>query len=298
MTATGIFSYYYFHYSRMIEAELKAGVFSNATLLYAAPRPVTSAKQITGEEIAAYLRRCGYSTSNTSRMGWYRVRPDAIEINPGPDAYDPEGAVIKIAGGQVTQIISLRDHTERTQYLLEPELITNLFDKKREKRRIVRLRRYSQGDGERGAVGRGQTFFSARRLRSDRHRARGVARCEGSTSGWKALRRSPSNWRARCGSGTERGWRRKIPETLITLHLEQKLTKQQIFEYYANSIYLGNQGSFSIHGFGEGAQVYFGKDLSKITLPEAAMLAGLIQSPGGRNPFRHPDGPWRAAIWC
>ena len=89
--------------------------------------------------------------------------------------------------------------------------------------------------------------------------------------------------------GTERGWRRKIPETLITMQLEQKLTKQQIFEYYANSIYLGNQGSFSIHGFGEGSQVYLGKELSKITLTEAAMLAGLIQSPGGRNPFTHPD---------
>ena len=41
-----------------------------------------------GEEIAAYLRQCGYSESNSSRAGWYHVRPDAIEINPGPDAYD------------------------------------------------------------------------------------------------------------------------------------------------------------------------------------------------------------------
>ena len=70
-------------------------------------------------------------------MGWFLVRSDGVEINPGPDAYDPEGAVIKVAAGHVTQIISLRDHTERTQYLLEPELISNLYDKKREKRRIV-----------------------------------------------------------------------------------------------------------------------------------------------------------------
>jgi penicillin-binding protein 1B len=89
--------------------------------------------------------------------------------------------------------------------------------------------------------------------------------------------------------GTERGWRRKIPETLITLHLEQKLTKQQIFEYYANAIYLGHQGSFSIHGFGEASQVYLGKDLSKVTLADAALLAGLIQSPQSRNPFKYPD---------
>ena len=65
------------------------------------------------------------------------MRPDAIEINPGPDAYDTEGAVIKIHGGHITQIISLRDQTERTEFQLEPELITNLFDRKREKRRIV-----------------------------------------------------------------------------------------------------------------------------------------------------------------
>ena len=70
--------------------------------------------------------------------------------------------------------------------------------------------------------------------------------------------------------------------------MEQKLTKPQIFEFYANSIYLGNQGSFSINGFGEGALAYFGKDLSEVTLPEAAMLAGLPQS-GRWNPFRFPE---------
>src|SRR5207302_6884216 len=87
--------------------------------------------------------------------------------------------------------------------------------------------------------------------------------------------------------GPERGWRRKIPESLITLHLEQKLTKQQIFEYYANSIDIGHQGSFWIRGFGQGAQVYFGKDISQITLPEAALLAGLPKGPAPYDPFRN-----------
>ena len=89
--------------------------------------------------------------------------------------------------------------------------------------------------------------------------------------------------------GPERTWRRKIPEILITLHLEHKLTKEKIFEYYANSVYLGNVGSFSINGFGEGAEAYFGHDLKQITLPEAALLAGLINSPHRRNPFFYPE---------
>ena len=79
--------------------------------------------------------------------------------------------------------------------------------------------------------------------------------------------------------GPERGWRRKIPETLITLHLEHTLTKQQIFEDYANSIYLGHLGSFSIHGFGKASRLYLGKDLSQVTLADAALLAGMIQAP-------------------
>jgi penicillin-binding protein 1B len=286
--AIGVFSYYYLQYSRIIDAELRAGPFSNATLLYAAPRPVIVGEEIKGEDIAAYLRRCGYSASSTSRMGWYLIRPDAIEVNPGPEAYDREGAVIKIAGGQVTQIISMRDHTERTQYLLEPELISNLYDKKREKRRIVAFDDIPKVMVNAVLAAEDKHFFShagfdpigiaraaLRDLRDDK-------RLEGASTVSQQLARTL--W-----LGTERGWRRKIPETLITMQLEQKLTKQQIFYYYANSIYLGNQGSFSIHGFGEGSQVYLGKELSKITLPEAAMLAGLIQSPGGRNPFSHPE---------
>ena len=283
-----VFSYYYIRYSRMIEGELRAGPFANATLLYAAPHPVAIGEETTGEDIATYLRRCGYSESSTNRMGWYRVRPDAVEINPGPDAYDPEGAVIKIQKGKVSQIISLRDHTERTQYLMEPELVSNLYDKKREKRRIkafddipkVMLNAVLAAEDKHFFLHAG--FDPIGIMRAAWRDVFDQSRLEGASTISQQLARTL--W-----LGTERGWRRKIPETLITMQLEHKLTKQQIFYYYANSIYLGNQGSFSIHGFGEGAQVYLGKDLSKVTVQDAALLAGLIQSPGGRNPFIHPD---------
>ena len=288
MAATGVFSYFSFHYSRLTDAELRAGVFSNATLLYAAPRQVNLGEEITREDIEAYLKRSGYSSQNTNRMGWYLVRPDGVEINPGPDSYDPEGGVIKIAGGHVTQIISLRDHTERTQFLMEPELISNLYDKKREKRRIVAFDDIPKVMVNALLAAEDKHFFQHAGfdpigiMRAAWRDLTDSGRLEGASTITQQLARTLL-------LGTERGWRRKVPETMITMQLEQKLTKQQIFYYYANSIYLGNQGSFSIHGFGEGSQVYLGKDLSKITLPEAAMLAGLIQSPGSRNPFSHPD---------
>ncbi len=64
---------------------------------------------------------------------------------------------------------------------------------------------------------------------------------------------------------TDRTWRRKVAETMVALELEHRFNKQQIFELYANEIYLGNRGSFAIHGFGEASLAYFNKDLREVT---------------------------------
>ena len=284
----GTFTYYYGKYARIIEDKLKNGPFANTSMLYAAPQPVAVGDQTQPEELADYLRRAGYTESNRNRLGWYHVRPDAVEINPGPDAYETEGAVIKVERGVVSHIISLRDQTERTQYNLEPEPITNLFDQKREKRRIVRYADIPKVMVNAVLSAEDKHFFQhagfdpmgiLRAILIDIKDRRGT---QGASTLTQQLARTL--W-----LGPERGWRRKIPETLITLHLERQLTKEQIFEDYANAIYLGHQGSFSIHGFGEAASVYLAKDLNAVTAADAALIAGLIQSPIGRNPFRYPD---------
>ena len=64
---------------------------------------------------------------------------------------------------------------------------------------------------------------------------------------------------------------------MITMQLEQKLTKQQIFEFYCNQVDLGRRGSFMIRGFGEASQAYFGKDIKSLTVPEAATLAAMLK---------------------
>jgi penicillin-binding protein 1B len=86
----------------------------------------------------------------------------------------------------------------------------------------------------------------------------------------------------------QKRWRRKFSELMITTILEQRLSKEQIFELYANSVYLGRRDTFNINGFGEAAQAYFGTEISRLTLPQAALVAGLIQRPTYFNPFRYP----------
>ncbi|HEV2687477.1 MAG TPA: PBP1A family penicillin-binding protein, partial [Bryobacteraceae bacterium] len=87
----------------------------------------------------------------------------------------------------------------------------------------------------------------------------------------------------------EKTAKRKLIEMLIAEELEQKFTKQQIFEFYANWVNLGQRGSFAISGFAEAARSYFNKDLKDITLPEAALIAGIIQGPSRLSPYRHPE---------
>src|SRR5438445_565771 len=76
---------------------------------------------------------------------------------------------------------------------------------------------------------------------------------------------------------------------LEAYELEQKFSKQQIFEFYANRVDLGQRGSFTISGFAEASRAYFNKDLKDISVAEAALIAGLIQAPSYLSPYRHPE---------
>ena len=87
----------------------------------------------------------------------------------------------------------------------------------------------------------------------------------------------------------EKHFKRKIIQTAIAFQLENHYTKKQIFTIYANEIPLGQRGSFAIDGFGEAAQAYFGKNIRDLTLPECALLAGMIQGPSRLSPYRYPQ---------
>lgn len=84
----------------------------------------------------------------------------------------------------------------------------------------------------------------------------------------------------------EKTLRRKLLEQLMAVVLERRLTKDQILELYLNEVYLGQRGSFAIHGVPEGARMFFGKDIANLTLAEAATMAGAIQSPHAYSPVR------------
>jgi len=78
---------------------------------------------------------------------------------------------------------------------------------------------------------------------------------------------------------------RKAQEILLALQIERRFTKDQIFELYANQIYLGH----GTYGFEAGAEFYFSKHVRDLTLPEAAMLAALPKGPEAYSPIKYPE---------
>jgi len=89
----------------------------------------------------------------------------------------------------------------------------------------------------------------------------------------------------------ERTVTRKLQEIVLALWLEHKYSKREILELYLNRVYFG-AGAYGIEG---ASQRYFGKSARHLTLPEAAMLAGLVQAPSRLAPNHNPQGAERRA---
>ena len=289
VSVTVLFSYFYIKYDRIIEKRFRTPIFANSAKIYALPKVVRDGEKIQAKEIAAELRRAGYSdTEDGSKLGSFRLSKDGIEITPGAESYhSPEAARITIHDGVVDQISS--NGNDLSAYELEPQLVTALFDaEQRSKREVVKYSDIPPVMMQAVLAIEDRRFFEH--------------------SGVNFLRMAEATWidvvkgRHEQGGSTltmqlsrgffltpEKTIKRKLTEMLIAEELEQKFSKQQIFEFYANWVDLGQRGSFAISGFAEASKAYFNKDLKDITLPEAALLAGLIQRPSYLSPYRHPE---------
>ncbi len=294
LVGTGVFVYYYVRFARIIDARLSGDVFNNASLIFAAPAPVLVGQAATPAEIAAHLRRAGYALGEgSSGVGSYKVEASRLEIHPGPacffrdEAVQAGPAVLEFRDGRIASITALNRTAVLESYLLEPEIVTTLFDRSRTKRRLVHYHEIPKVLVDAVLATEDHRFFSHHGVNFYRILAAAVAdiRAEERVQGGSTLTMQLAR---NFFLTPHRTIRRKVAEIFLALLLEQRLSKEQIFELYANQIYLGQRGSFSIYGFGEGASDYFNKDVSSLTLPEASLLAGLIRGPNLYSPYRYP----------
>ncbi len=284
-----VYNHYYWKYRGIIERRMDGGAFDRTARFLSVPRQISVGDPGSAQAMAKNLRSAEYTGSEDNKVGWYDVRPDAIEVHPGSlSHFDPEPARIEIEEGRVRRIVSLDTGGDLSGYRLEPELITNQFDQERSKRRLFKF-----GDLPSHLV---DAVIAIEDRRFYRHSGIDYLRTAG------AAIEGLVNWRRPRGTSTlsqqlarnffltrEVTIRRKVAEAMIAVQLEDRLTKEEIFENYANQVFMGYQSSFNIHGFGEAARVFFDKDVRDVTLAEAALLAGMPQGPSMLNPYRYED---------
>jgi penicillin-binding protein 1B len=288
-----VFGYYYVTYRHVVDQRLKQPIFANTAKIYAAPREVRPGQKLNERLIANELHEAGYSTdgaSQVSQLGTYSTSAHAITVRPGPQSYhSQDSATIRVDSGFVVSINDARDQP-LSSYELEPLLITGLSDDpNRTKRRLIAYDEIPQNLVQAVLAIEDRRFFEHGGVNYVSmaswawHDLIGDRKVRGGAS---TLTMQLAKLLIVADTGTIQY---KISQIAVAFQLEERFSKKQIFEMYANQINLGQRGSFSIDGFGEASQTYFGKDMRQLDMAECAFLAGIIQRPSYFNPFRHPE---------
>ena len=249
------------------------------------------------EEFKDKLRRLGYRETQTppKNQGEYRYRqaPPVLQIYLHDFVYPAEAfkgfpVRISLQGSFINKIENDATGEEMFSLELEPELVTGLYDRTWQERRVVKLaevpplvvKAILAIEDERFYQHHGIDPVSVMRAVWVNVRSGGVVQ-GGSTLTQQLMKNF--------FLGDERTLKRKIKEALMALVAERKYTKAEILENYLNEIYLGQRGSQGIYGVSEAAQFYFSKPLNELTVGEAALLAGLIRAPNRLSPYRSVD---------
>ncbi len=263
--------------------------------VYAEPVTIYPGLDVSAHHIRDRLLRLGYGPVTTAprRPGEFRWSDDRLELYLQDFVY-PDRAVegfpvaADLQDHRVVRLVRLPDSIPLTSVDLEPEVIAGLFDENWEGRRLVRL-----GDVPPALTDAVLAVEDARFYEHWGIDLRSVARAlwtdlkEGEfTQGGSTLTQQlVKNFYLT----QERTLYRKITEAIMAVMLEARYDKRAILEAYLNEIYLGQRGEMGVYGVGEASRLYFGKDVGRLTLPEAALLAGMIRSPRAYNPQSDPD---------
>jgi len=294
----GVLIYYWTIFSHRIDNLLRGEVYTRSAGIYAAPKQLHVGETLSQSDLLAYLKRAAYvekGQQGETARGHFVVGDSVLEIEPGLDSsvdgrpqFDRLRVQFSRNGKSISSITDLDNNGKRDRAQLEPELISSVTGRERAKRKVIGFNDLPPHLIKAITVTEDRSFFEhygvnirgilralIRRYDSDPNSP--IARQGGSSITQQLVKNlllSP-----------ERTLRRKLAEAYMSIILETRLSKEQIFSLYCNQVYLGQQAGFSINGFGEAADAYFNKDVTNLTLSESAFLSGLIRSPNRYNPY-------------
>lgn len=298
--------YYYVSFAYLIDARLEGARERVLPRIFARPLELRRGQILTEAELVTRLNELGYTRRGApEKPGEFAADAEAVAFRPRAAENGPRlvraifqgGARNKGSADRIARLES--DGKPANRLELEAPLLTALASGERAKRRPVELsaipphvvnavlaiedRRYYQHPGV-DPIGIVRAILT--------NLAGTSAYVSGASTITQQVVRNVfipqfAGWtlqRAR-----EQSIRRKLFEQFVALILNTRASKDEILELYLNDMPLGQRGSFAIVGIAEASKLFFEKDVSNLTVSEAATLAGVLQAPSALSPFKNPD---------
>jgi penicillin-binding protein 1B len=292
--------YYYVEFSRLLDERLAGERDRTMPRVWARPFELRVGQALTEAELIERLNDLGYAQRpRADAPGEFSVQPAVVSLTARGGQWHSRmvrvgfaapvaKASTRPAGGRV-EALEVAGTGRVPAVLVEPPLLTALSAAGREKRRKVPLDRIPKVAREAVLAIEDRRFYEHPGVDAIRTFGAILTNIKGEKPYLEGGSTLTQQLVKNSFLTREKTDKRKLQEQFLALVLERRLTKDEILELYLNEVYLGQRGSFAIHGVAEASRLVFGKDVTNLSLAEAATIAGLIQSPPAYSPFRNPE---------
>jgi len=287
------FSIYVIRLDTVIRNKFEGQRWDIPAKVFARPLEIYTNASISQANFTQELNMLGYKSSDSyTKPGSYVNQGSSMYVHTRGfdfgDSSEPEQVLeVTFSADQVTDVRATKPSSTGIARL-EPMLIGGIYPQHNEDRVLIKLNKVPKTLIEALIATEDRNFYNHHGL-SIRGTARalvsnvtGGKRQGGSTLTQQLVKNfylSP-----------ERTLKRKVNEALMSLLLEFHYNKDEILEAYLNEVNLGQNGNYSINGYGLASQFYFGLPLRELNLAQQAYLVGLVQGPSLYNPWRNPEG--------
>ena len=287
------FSIYLIRLDNIIRDKFEGNRWDIPAKVFARPLEIYANAPIDQADFKQELNLLGYKNSDTyTKSGHYVVQGETMYVHTRGfdfgDSVDPEQILqVSFANNQVTEVKATKPSNTGIARL-EPILIGGIYPQHNEDRVLIKLNKVPKPLIQALIATEDRNFYHHYGI-SFRGTARAVVSniTGGKRQGGSTLTQQlVKNFYLT----PERTLKRKVNEALMALLLEFHYDKDEILEAYLNEVNLGQNGNYSVNGYGLASQFYFGLPLSELSIAQQAYLVGLVQGPTLYNPWKNPEG--------
>jgi penicillin-binding protein 1B len=298
LAVVGTLSYWWVTFSGPIDARLHGERDRVLPRVFARPLELYRGQAIGDRQLVDRLNDLGYAQrARVEKPGEFAIGRGTIVLLPRDGAARgrlvratfevPKTSAVALPSGRISDLRV--DDVATSRVTLDPPLLTALINSGREKRRRVALTAIPERMVQAVLAIEDRRFYDHPGVDVIRTIGAIITNIRGDkpylVGGSTITQQLVKNFFLT----PEKSLTRKLAEQYMALILERKASKDEILELYLNEVYLGQRGSFAVHGVAEAARLFFGKDVSNLSLGEAATIAGIIQSPYYWSPFAAPQ---------